>query len=388
MKKSIPFKPLFKYLFSALILTIVIPLYSQSDIYLYNDKTGTTTQITSSTLFNDFNPAISPNGKNLIFDRFEIANPGNTGIYSGSLASSSFSLVPGAEGGNDATWNPSGDVIAFDKVPFEDYNIYILPISGGIPTLLAANGIDPDWAPNGNYIAYVDITTGMLSTVNTSSGTIISLGIEGKTPDWSNNSQYIAYAFDDNIYKVRISSSGAAIGTPTQLTSDSLRLDNHPTWSKNNKEVIYASFDAAFTNSDIYKVSAGGGTGSILTGTLASADYDPDEGKKGMTAYSGTGGVIAPIAFLNSGIISFDITATPTIILDKTLIEFDLEEDSSVSINVWNTSGRLVHNLVNATMSKGYQSVEWSPGIELPGGMYFINIASTSGNNTITVIKR
>jgi Tol biopolymer transport system component len=388
MKKSIPFKPLFKCLFSALLLALVTPLFSQSDIYLYNDKTGTTTQITSLSLFSDFNPAISPNGKNLIFDRFEIEDSSNTGIYSGSLSSGSFSPVPGAEGGNDATWNPGGDTIAFDKVPFGDYNIYVLPISGGTPTLIAADGFDPDWAPNGIYIVYVDATTGMLSTVNTSSGAIVSLGIEGKTPDWSNNSQYIAYAFDDHIYKVRISSSGAAIGTPTQLTSDSGRADNHPTWSKNNKEVIYASFDAGFSNSDIYKVSANGGTGSKLTGTLASADYDPDEGKKGMTAYSGTGGGIAPIAFLNSGIIPFDVTVTPTIILDKTLIEFDLEEDSSVSINVWNTSGRLVHNLVNATLSKGYQSVEWSPGVELPGDMYFISIASTSGNNTITVIKR
>lgn len=363
-------------------------LIAQADIYIHNDKKGITTQITNLPGFSDYNPQFSNDGKYIIFDRFEVANPGNTGLFAGSIASGIFTLIPGGEGGNDATWDPSGKMIAFDKVPYGLSNIYTLPISGGTPVLLAPDGIDPDWSPNGKHIVYVDITTGMLNTVHTISGIITSLGVYGKEPDWSNNGQYIAYADNDNIFKLRISGSGSASGIPVQLTSDPLRFNNHPTWSINNRDVIYASVDVGFTNSDIYIVDASGGIGSLYAGVPSSQDYDPDEGKSGYTVYSGTDGGVAARSRKDITVRNIPVTITPNVISDKTLLEFVLEENTHVFIGVYDVSGRLVENVLNASLDKGIQSIEWNPGSEIAEGIYFINLRAELVNGTLRIIKK
>ena len=69
------------------------------------------------------------------------------------------------EGGNDANWSPTG-LIAFDRVPAGDLNLYVVPASGGTRRLVRANGLDPQWNPASDHLVFVDATDISLRTID------------------------------------------------------------------------------------------------------------------------------------------------------------------------------------------------------------------------------
>jgi hypothetical protein len=65
-----------------------------------------------------------------------------------------------------------------------------------------------------------------------------------------------------------------------------------------------------------------------------------------------------------------------------TQIKFDLPEESSVRLSIFNLLGQEVATLVDGVMNAGYQSVEWNTanheGAALPSGMYMYRLQATS----------
>ena len=72
----------------------------------------------------------------------------------------------------------------------------------------------------------------------------------------------------------------------------------------------------------------------------------------------------------------------------STMISFDINDMSHVSLNIFDLTGRQVASLVNETLVPGYHQISWNPGL-LPSGVYLVELISNdkSFNQKITYIK-
>ena len=72
----------------------------------------------------------------------------------------------------------------------------------------------------------------------------------------------------------------------------------------------------------------------------------------------------------------------------STMISFDINDMSHVSLNIFDLTGRQVASLVNKTLVPGYHQISWNPGL-LPSGVYLVELISNekSFNQKITYIK-
>ena len=72
----------------------------------------------------------------------------------------------------------------------------------------------------------------------------------------------------------------------------------------------------------------------------------------------------------------------------STMISFDINDMSHVSLNIFDLTGRQVASLVDETLVPGYHQISWNPGL-LPSGVYLVELISNdkSFNQKITYIK-
>ena len=209
-------------------------------------------------------------------------------IYITDISNGVSTLLTGAEGGNDASWSPNGNYIAFDRSVVGDASIYIVPAGGGTRTLVRANAIDAEWSNNSKRLVFTDITDYSLRTVDLNGGTETVLGPLGINPSWSPDGKYIAYSDGNSIYTIAVNEFGLPKGSPRQITFDGPYVYNsQPSWSNNSKTIVFHS-NRVSGNFDLWKISALGGTPSFLTGSPYYGDYDPCYSKNGKyVAYAG-----------------------------------------------------------------------------------------------------
>lgn len=62
----------------------------------------------------------------------------------------------------------------------------------------------------------------------------------------------------------------------------------------------------------------------------------------------------------------------------STTLRFDLAEAGPVTLDVYDTSGRLVERLVDGRRAAGPNAVVWSPGSETPSGIYLVRLRAGS----------
>ena len=62
----------------------------------------------------------------------------------------------------------------------------------------------------------------------------------------------------------------------------------------------------------------------------------------------------------------------------STIINFDLHDDASVKITIYDLSGNLVNNLLNSKRTSGHQTVKWNAtnnqGQKVSSGVYLYNV--------------
>ena len=69
-----------------------------------------------------------------------------------------------------------------------------------------------------------------------------------------------------------------------------------------------------------------------------------------------------------------------------TNLNYDLPEDSFVSITIYDMVGNVINNLVNTNQSSGYKSAQWNAtnnqGQPVSAGVYFYSIESKQFRHT------
>jgi regulation of enolase protein 1 (concanavalin A-like superfamily) len=247
------------------------------DIYIFDTQTGQAKQLTSLTDTWEFNPRWSPNGKQIVHDRwlmdFASGEHENFGIHITDVATGESTQLLGGEHGNYPAWSPNGQWIAFSQ---EGVGIYVVPAAGGDPRLVVEDGYQPGWSPNSRRLAYQSANE-ILTIDIQSKGEAIRVAT-GEAAAWSPNGQWIAYTMDGDLWKVRVDQLGKPLGDPIQLTFDP-GWEGRASWSQDSKIIV---FHADYGEDiDIWTIPAIGGFVTRLTGGEYFDDYDPNYSNNG-----------------------------------------------------------------------------------------------------------
>jgi dipeptidyl aminopeptidase/acylaminoacyl peptidase len=187
----------------------------------------------------DESPSWSPNGRKLAFSRDDaiyvqddrgrsrlIADPGNHNGHpdwshdgrriafdAGASAFAIYSVRPDGSDVEPLTspgfqvfdenpaWSPSGDAIAFGEIRSGALtDLFLIDPDGGNRRLLALNGWDPSWSPDGKWLVFVRYTLGY------SAADLMIIGADGSgerpltatreletAPAWSPDGEWIAF---------------------------------------------------------------------------------------------------------------------------------------------------------------------------------------------------
>jgi len=127
-----------------------------SDSHIYQRSGSTETQLTSGAGI-DGDPAYSPDGTKLVYER---ANGGSYDLFVLTLGGSTATLVSSSADDVTASWSPDGTTIVFD----EGTSLFRVPAAGGTATSLGITGFDPSYSPDGTKISYA--SAGNLSVVD------------------------------------------------------------------------------------------------------------------------------------------------------------------------------------------------------------------------------
>lgn len=358
------------------------------DIYLININTGKLERVTKINNADEYNPSFSNNGKQIAHDVVGGNSPLGHSINITDISSGVSTLLTGAEGGNDASWSPNGNYIAFDRSMVGDASIYIVPTGGGTRTLVRTNAIDAEWSNNSKRLVFTDTTDYSLRTVDLNGGTETVLGPLGINPSWSPDGKYIAYSDGNSIYTIAVNEFGLPKGSPRQITFDGPDVYNsQPSWSNNSKTIIFHSNRDHGWDFNICLVSATGGTPSMLTGFPYYGDYDPCYSKNGKyVAYSGFTSATYSVSQnmpKNGVLISANENYTPTLYSlnqnypnpfnPSTVVQYAIPEATNVKIEIFNITGEKVATLVDEFKSEGYYEISFDAS-GLPTGMYLCRI--------------
>jgi len=253
------------------------------DIYVYDVRTGTATQITTLAGTGEFNPGFSTDGRSIVHDVVHF-DPFFQDLYITDIATGVSTPLVGGEGGNDGDWSPTG-LIAFDRLG----SLYVVPASGGTSRLVRANGNDPQWNPAGKGLVFVDGSDNSIRTVELPSGTEHVVAPFGINPAWSIDGTRIVYSDNFNLFVVTVNQAGAPLGPPRQVTFDAGDVFNQqPTWANDGRSIVFHSnrgnevFDF-----DLWQVAAFGGEPTRLTGSIGQGDFDPAYYQHKFVAFAG-----------------------------------------------------------------------------------------------------
>ena len=367
--------------------TLTVNRAGSYDIYAYNVTNGTNQRITFINDADEYNPSFAPGGMYIVHDVTGGSAALGHSLYITDISTGVSAPLTGGEGGNDASWSPDSMYIAFDRVPVGDQSIYIVPSTGGTPTLVRNNAVDAEWSNNSQRLVFQDVTDGSIRTVDLSGGSETNIVSAGANPSWSNNGKYIAYSDGNNIWKIKVKESGEPQGSPVQLTSDEAGIVNgQPSWSNNDKTILFHS-NRTTGDFDIWTVSAIGGSPLLLTGNPVYGDYDPSYSKNGKyVAYAGFTLAASPKHSVNnkeSAIISENSLPTdylleqnfPNPFNPSTVIRYALPENANVNLVVYDILGREIAKLVNGEVDAGYHQILFD-GSKLSSGIYFYKLTS------------
>jgi TolB protein len=261
-----------------------------SQIWIENAD-GTNVRKVVTDQFTDAAGSLSPDGRKILFYRFDpakddapgtmfIVNTDGSDLHEVATGDRAKGCDDGPEG--DA-WSPDGKRIAYARFCFDSAGQFV---QGGIWTA-KPDGTDAreitrnragsntedhraGWSPDGKLLAFQRLDT----SVNPERGAIFTIGIDGKRlhqvtawsvdgndPDWSPDGTSIVFnasaepSATQNIYTIHPDGTGLA-----QLTTydENGQATYHPTWSPDGSQILFAHSPATGGWADFFVMNRDG----------------------------------------------------------------------------------------------------------------------------------
>lgn len=197
----------------------------------------------------DFDPAISPNGRDIVFTSNR-ANNNNDIFAVGSAGGSVVNLTNHSANDGWARWSPDGRQVVFHSNRDGNFEIYVMNWDGGSPTRLTEYpGIDqyPDWSPNGQEIVFRrDTDIHVMHLESREVRRLTTATPLNQMAVWSPNGQQLVFMSARDGYP-SVFLMGANGEAQTNLTpKDPGDLNEHwvsraPSWSRNGRQIYFMS---------------------------------------------------------------------------------------------------------------------------------------------------
>lgn len=212
-----------------------------SPIMLMDVATGAQKALTSgrSTTAQDYAPAVTYDGRNVIFARIL---PTGTDLYRIPLTGGTPERLTNSKGKASGSPSPSPDGlrIAFASDRAGSQDLYVADADGSNPELLTSGGVgernwrdSPDWSPDGRFVAYQSgvAPSFQIMTVNVRDQTTKFVTSSGKNiePSWAPDSRHLVVASARDGLSQQLWVIDTQGGGARQLTRGS--LPRAPAWS-------------------------------------------------------------------------------------------------------------------------------------------------------------
>lgn len=232
-----------------------VAFYSMRDgnaeIYVMDGDGGNQTRVTEDPAM-DVDPAMSPNGRDIVFTSNRTGN--NDIFIVDSHGGPAVNLTNHSANDGWARWSPSGREIVFHSNRDGNFEIYVMTADGASPTRLTTYaGIDqfPDWSPNGTEIVFrrdTDIYVMELATGETRRLTN-ALPLN-QMAAWSPNGRELVFMSSrdgyPSVFKMNSDGSDQVNLTPKAPgDSTSEWLSRAPSWSTNGRQILFMSYRPA-----------------------------------------------------------------------------------------------------------------------------------------------
>jgi len=247
----------------------------------------------------DQNPAFSPDGRFLVFTRFETGyNRGPAAIFRLDLFTGEIvRLTPEEDQDNvnlpGTAWNAVRDRIVFASDRAESDDLWqIAPDGTGLSRITTHPGppwyIEPSWSPDGAWIVFEadaalpdDRQQGSIWKVRADGSGLTALtdgpamGVDDRLPNWSPTGERILFQRRDlnsddwDIYTM------APDGSSLRLVTDQASSDTDASWSPDGRFIVYSSDTGDLPTPNIFVIPAAGGTPIRITFDDAHEDGAP-----------------------------------------------------------------------------------------------------------------
>lgn len=169
--------------------------------------TGAQRSLTNVKGANDITPAISPDGRSVVFSRSVEATASATDLFVMPFEGGTPIRITVARGSVNLApaWSPDGRRVTFQSDRSGRNEIYITDADGTNVSLLTADAFgernlraDPSWSPDGRAVAYTSSVGGgrqvLLVSLRDRSVRQVTSGGGNNTPSWSPNGRHLVFS--------------------------------------------------------------------------------------------------------------------------------------------------------------------------------------------------
>src|SRR5688572_2759044 len=223
------------------------------DIYAQRVGGRNATPIVNDPQRDEKGAAFSPDGSQIAFHIADATG----GIFIAGATGESVRRV--TETGFDPAWSPDGKQIAYGTEEVNDPSsrlgesrLYVVGVSGGAPRkLVDGDGVQPSWSPSGARIVYWSNIGGQrdIYTIASTGGTPVPVTNDPAidwSPVWSPDGRFIYFSSDRgtamNLWRIAIDeSNGKVLGVPETVTAGVQASAALPSFSKNGSRLAFRS---------------------------------------------------------------------------------------------------------------------------------------------------